>query len=115
MSYNDDHHNLPSYAYLGGLLLKSIGKADSVEQGRDMILATLKDGTALTRFEKMLINQNVKPDVAHQLCRGDCEQVLGKAQYITPLLAPSSGIPWRERERGKITECMSNLCARCRD
>lgn len=71
--------------------MQSIGKAETTEQGKEMILETLKNGTALDRFERMLINQNVKKDVAQQLCHGDMDQVLGKAQFSTSLLAPTSG------------------------
>lgn len=71
--------------------MQSIGKAETTEQGKEMILETLKNGTALDRFERMLINQNVKKDVAQQLCHGDMDQVLGKAQFSTSLLAPASG------------------------
>lgn len=56
-----------------------------------MILETLKNGTALERFERMLVNQSVAPDVAQQLCHGDMDQVLGIAKYSTPLLAFTSG------------------------
>ena len=37
---------------LGALLLQSAGKADSIIQGKSLILETLKNGTALDRFER---------------------------------------------------------------
>ena len=56
-----------------------------------MILETLRNGAALGRFERMLVTQNVQPDIAHQLCHGDAHQVLGRSKFSTPLLAFSSG------------------------
>lgn len=75
----------------GGLLLKMIGKAESSNQGQEMILKTLTDGSALATFEKMLKNQNVNAEVAHKLCYGDMDQVLQKAKYSTPVIASCSG------------------------
>lgn len=69
-----------------------IGKAESSNQGQEMILKTLMDGSALATFEKMLKNQNVKAEVAHTLCYGDMDQVLQKAKYSTPLIASCSGL-----------------------
>lgn len=71
-----------------------MGKADNTAQGRDMILETLKNGTALDRFKRMLINQNVMPDVAHELCYGNVESVLPRAKYSSLLVTSTSGIPY---------------------
>lgn len=77
---------------LGALLLHATGKADNIDQGRDLILETLKNGAALNRFEKMLINQNVQPGVAHELCYGNAESVLPREKYSSPLVTSISGI-----------------------
>jgi len=69
-----------------------IGKAESSNQGQEMILKTLTDGSALATFEKMLKNQNVNAEVAHKLCYGDMDQVLQKAKYSTPVIASCSGL-----------------------
>lgn len=56
-----------------------------------MILETLKNGAALERFERMLINQQVMPSVAHELCYGDVGSVLPGAKFSTPLVTACSG------------------------
>ena len=53
---------------------------------------TLQNGTALDRFEKMLVCQNVDEAVARELCRGDVRKVLPRAQSVTPLLTAVSGM-----------------------
>ncbi|KAK4021943.1 hypothetical protein OUZ56_007431 [Daphnia magna] len=78
-------------AIQGALLLHATGKADNIDQGRDLILETLKNGAALNRFEKMLINQNVQPGVAHELCYGNAESVLPREKYSSPLVTSISG------------------------
>jgi len=75
----------------GGLLLKAVGKAEDVSQGRQMIAETINNGTALRRFEKMLINQYVDPEVARELCHGDVNKILPKAKLSTPLTVASAG------------------------
>lgn len=77
-----------SIAGPGALLLHSVGRA-TVEEGQQMIEEVLCDGSALARFEKMLIHQNVDPQLAAELCSG--AQVLPRSKYVTPLVAPSSG------------------------
>jgi hypothetical protein len=52
----------------------------------------LKNGKALNRFEKMLINQNVQPGVAYELCHGNAESVLPKEKFSSPLVTLASGI-----------------------
>ena len=79
-----------SIVLTGGLLLHSVGKAESSAQGEEMIRETLRSGTALKRFETMLIHQNVKADIAAKLCSADTK-VLPKARYVTLFPAPSSG------------------------
>jgi len=77
-------------AVQGGLLLHSVGKAVSSSEGEEIIRETLRNGTALKRFEAMLIHQNVKADVAADLCSAK-DNVLAKSLYITIFKAPSSG------------------------
>jgi len=74
----------------GGLLLHSVGKAETSAQGEEMIRETLCNGTALERFEMMLVHQNVKADVAAQLCSANYA-VLPRSKYITVFRASSSG------------------------
>ena len=75
----------------GAQLLQAIGRVADNEAARKMVADTLKNGSALQHFEKMLIQQNVDPDAAHQLCFGDEQQVLGRAKHLTPLIASQSG------------------------
>lgn len=56
-----------------------------------MIRETLSSGYALSKFERMLINQNVSQEVAHELCYGDVYKVLPKAKHTTPLTSSQSG------------------------
>ena len=56
-----------------------------------MIAETINNGTALRRFEKMLINQYVDPEVARELCHGDVNKILPKAKLSTPLTVASAG------------------------
>lgn len=77
-------------AVQGGLLLHSVGKAETSAQGEEMIRETLCNGTALERFEMMLVHQNVKADVAAQLCSANYA-VLPRSKYITVFRASSSG------------------------
>ena len=72
--------------------MHSTGKADNIAHGQGLILETLKNGKALDRFEKMLINQNVQPGVAYELCHGNAKSVLPKEKFSSPLLALASGI-----------------------
>jgi len=89
----------------GGILLESIGKAENISQGCEIILETLKSGTALSRFEKMLINQNVDPGVARELCYGDVNKILPKAKLSTPFTVTSTG---RVAEIDSLT--VSHVC-----
>jgi len=77
-------------AVQGGLLLHSVGKAESSAKGEEMIRETLSNGSALKRFETMLIHQNVRPELAAKLCSANYD-VLPRAQYCTLFLAPTSG------------------------
>uniref|UniRef100_A0A6A7FTU1 Thymidine phosphorylase-like n=1 Tax=Hirondellea gigas TaxID=1518452 RepID=A0A6A7FTU1_9CRUS len=77
---------------LGGELLTSANLCVSVEEGRDKILATLKDGTALAAFKNMIVSQGVDEQTARRLCTekssSDC---LPKAKHTTPVCAKTSG------------------------
>ena len=55
------------------------------------MLETISSGAALSRFEKMLVNQNVDPAVAKELCYGDVEKVLPRAKLSTEFTVSSAG------------------------
>lgn len=73
----------------GGLLLWSVGKADSAEKGQEMIRRVLNNGTALMCFEQMLVQQEVDPQLAADLCSG--VPVLPQAKYVSQIRAPCTG------------------------
>lgn len=64
---------------------------EDLAQGRDKIRETLSNGSALSAFERMLVNQNVRPEVAQELCYGDVYKVLPKAKECSPIKAQRSG------------------------
>lgn len=74
----------------GGLLLQSAGVVGDVEMGEQLIEDSLKNGTALDRFQRMLVMQGVDAQLANDLCSG-IVGVLPASRYVTPLFAPVSG------------------------
>ncbi|UJR36498.1 hypothetical protein I4U23_029219 [Adineta vaga] len=60
----------------GGRLLLLTNKAQTVEQGREMIRETFKNGSALKKFHDMIIGQGVSPTIAKQLIDKD-EAIVG--------------------------------------
>jgi|TARA_B110000444_G_scaffold260362_1_gene306990 thymidine phosphorylase len=77
-------------AMQGGALLHLLGKAESSEDGEQMIVNTLHDGTAAKRFELMCIAQGVTPATAKKLLSTP-ENVVQRAEQVTELKAKSSG------------------------
>ena len=75
----------------GGLLLETVGKAENLSQGREMIEEIINSGAALSTFKRMLVNQNVDPEVAKELCHGDVNKILPRAKLSTPLTVSSAG------------------------
>ncbi|CAF0957081.1 unnamed protein product [Adineta ricciae] len=59
----------------GGRLLVLVNKAETIEQGRELIRETFKNGTALKKFHEMIIGQGVSKTIADQLV-GDDETVV---------------------------------------
>jgi thymidine phosphorylase len=56
---------------LGGRLLLLVNKVETIEQGREMICETFKNGTALKKFHDMIIGQGVSKIIADQLINQD--------------------------------------------
>ena len=77
-------------AMQGGALLHLLGKAESSEDGEQMIVNTLHDGTAAKRFELMCIAQGVTPATAKKLLSTP-ENVVQRAEQVTELKAKSPG------------------------
>ncbi|CAF0903696.1 unnamed protein product [Adineta steineri] len=55
----------------GGRLLVLVNKAETIEQGREMIRETFKNGSALKKFHDMIIGQGVSKTIAAQLISDD--------------------------------------------
>ncbi|CAF0918204.1 unnamed protein product [Rotaria sp. Silwood1] len=60
----------------GGRLLLLTDKVKTIEQGREMIRETFKNGSALQKFHDMIIGQGVSKTVAKQLISND-ENIIG--------------------------------------
>jgi len=73
---------------VGGELLVSVDKADTVDQGAQMIAHQIVSGGALAKFEAMCLAQGVSGSVATELCYGDKWKVLPLAPLITPYVSP---------------------------
>ena len=56
---------------LGGRLLLLTKNAQTIDQGREMIRETFRNGSALTKFHDMIIGQGVSPVIAKQLISND--------------------------------------------
>ncbi|CAF1144828.1 unnamed protein product [Rotaria sordida] len=60
----------------GGRLLLLTDKVKTIEQGREMIRETFKNGSALQKFHDMIIGQGVSETIAKQLISDD-ESIIG--------------------------------------
>ncbi|XP_048410573.1 thymidine phosphorylase [Stegostoma tigrinum] len=76
--------------YLGSHLLYLCGKAESSEVGEEAIKDVLKNGTALGKFQAMLVAQGVTTDLARALCQG--KEILKRARKQEELKAEAEGI-----------------------
>ncbi|CAF1170355.1 unnamed protein product [Rotaria magnacalcarata] len=78
----------------GGRLLVLTNKVQTIEEGREMIRETFKNGTALEKFHDMIIGQGASKTIADQLISND-ETVVGAILKLAPIqhkaLAPQSG------------------------
>nr|BAN20939.1 unkown protein [Riptortus pedestris] len=76
---------------LGGELLVMTGLASSFSEAKENMKTTLKNGKALKRFEKLLINQGVNENVANKICSEGDYSILPKAKFITEFLVKEKG------------------------
>ncbi|VVC39760.1 Pyrimidine-nucleoside phosphorylase, conserved site,Glycosyl transferase family 3, N-terminal [Cinara cedri] len=76
---------------IGGHLLEMTHKVKSVKEGRNRIVKSLNDGTALEKFKQMLIKQKVDENIADELCYGNTAAVLPMAKYVIEIKSPTSG------------------------
>lgn len=87
-------HLNPGPTPAGGVLLWLNGQAKAQDEGAARVVATLDDGSARDRFERMLATQGVDPGLARALCSGtpaQRRQLLPRAQQQEELLAPKDG------------------------
>lgn len=87
------HGNIPSdlaelVTKYGGYLLKSTGRAESIEQGAKIILEKLQNGEALSKFKKMIMAQGVKENIATDLCDRKYDLVFEKKSKLNSFLKP---------------------------
>ncbi|ODN06533.1 Thymidine phosphorylase [Orchesella cincta] len=75
----------------GGHLLFSTGKASSVNDGKSQILQVIKDGSALQKFQDMIVGQGVDNKVAQEICFGNIWKILPAAENILQITATSTG------------------------
>jgi thymidine phosphorylase len=77
-------------AELGGQLLLANGNAATIEEAREKILSTFKDGSALEKFRQMMVAQGATEQVAQAVC-DDPWAALPIGVTKTTIKAPSSG------------------------
>ena len=79
---------------IGGHLLANSGNADNTQTGYDMIIKTLKDGSALAKFCAMMKSQGVSSDIADRLCQPgfDMMSILPVAPYKTEIKCTDTGM-----------------------
>lgn len=56
---------------LGGQLLLLVNKVQTIEQGREMIRESFRNGSALQKFHDMIIGQGVSKEIAEKLIQPD--------------------------------------------
>ncbi|KAK2713209.1 hypothetical protein QYM36_011788 [Artemia franciscana] len=86
--HNNDIYELVTT--LGGILLLSMNKVKTIDEGIASLGETLKDGRALLKFEDMIKHQGVEEKTARELCHGCIDLVLPRAEHVTAVEAQSS-------------------------
>ena len=82
------------FVFAGGELLFLANKASSSEEGHGKILSTLKDGSAMQKFKRMVKAQGVEEGVAEKLCdgKGNYYDVLPLSKHKTEIFAHATGV-----------------------
>lgn len=76
---------------LGGELLSGVGLASDRTDGASRIECSLRDGSALVTFGKMLEAQGVTSSDSRELCHGDPWKVLPRSPCTTEIRASTDG------------------------
>ncbi|KAM9705568.1 thymidine phosphorylase isoform 1-T2 [Menidia menidia] len=81
-------------ATLGGVLLRLVGLAPDIPEGRKQISAAVNTGAALSKFQAMMEAQGVDKEVAQALCspHTDYYRILRKSTHELELKAPADGV-----------------------
>ncbi len=82
----DMHELITKY---GGYLLKSTGRAETIEKGALLIDEKLKNGEALKKFKEMIISQGVDGSVAENLCNKKYDSVFANKSQFNSFLKPT--------------------------
>jgi len=82
----DMHELITKY---GGYLLKSTGRAATIEEGALLIDEKLKNGEALNKFKEMIISQGVERSIAENLCNKKYDSVFQNKSQFNSFLKPS--------------------------
>ncbi|XP_075257699.1 pyrimidine-nucleoside phosphorylase-like [Convolutriloba macropyga] len=77
----------------GAVLLVSSKICTTLEEGKQKLLDTIENGTALEKFSQMIQASGVSAEVATKICSddSDCYACLPEAKFQTLITAPSSG------------------------
>ncbi|XP_052810282.1 thymidine phosphorylase-like [Mya arenaria] len=78
---------------LGGHLLYKVNAAGSMDAAVDMVAKTLIDGSALAKFQAMMVAQGVQEELADKLCLkgADVFEYLPKAKHTYEIKCSKSG------------------------
>ncbi|CAF1543529.1 unnamed protein product [Rotaria sp. Silwood1] len=68
----------------GGRLLLLVNKVQTIEQGREIIRETFKNGSALKKFHEMIIGQGVSKEIADQLISND-DTIVNSILKLAPI------------------------------
>ena len=72
--------------------MKQVERCKTLAEGRQMIMETLKNGTALEIFKQMITEQGVDEQLAIELCDNrNYSKVFKKSKYTTPIRSKATG------------------------
>lgn len=77
----------------GGHVLYNVGQAVSAAEGAKALAKVLQNGEAMEKFKAFIKAQGVASEQAEALCakNADVFNVLPRAAFTTPVVAPDSG------------------------
>lgn len=90
------------------------GAAPTLSEGRGLVRAVLRDGSALDVFLRMLVKQGVSEADARQVCSGDPWAVLPRAKHVTSVAAARGGVVRAIAGLDVARACQALGAGRCR-